>query len=166
MNKFKGYKRQFTHVSKAWYGKAELQNNKDLVDEIYIGLYSDEGCEGEFSISWEMPKTSTVSIFISLNVFSDSWGILSAFQDVLELLDKIGSNPSPNQIRELLVSCGIEDATKHDSPIDSLWSINPPNESGLWYCRRIGQNRIFVITVDDVELPWPNWEGVEWIKER
>jgi len=107
--------RKFFHLSRAWYGKANLEHRRNCVDEILIGMYHPErGATGEFTIQWTELAGSLAPL---LCVYDDAWDALWQFRDVLEALTEIdGQNAPPDKICELLVSCGVEDATPVESP--------------------------------------------------
>ncbi|MFA7287452.1 MAG: hypothetical protein WC055_01085 [Melioribacteraceae bacterium] len=107
-------KRQFIHLSRAYYGPSNLLHS-DIIDEITMGFYhKDGGTTGEFSIKWiklagrEVPK---------LCAFDDSWDALFKFKDVLRRMAELDDeNPTPEEICMLLSSCSIEDVTPTKSP--------------------------------------------------
>jgi hypothetical protein len=117
MKDYSGYKRQFTQLSRAWYGKANLNNN--TVDEITIGLYGEDGSTvGEFHIEW-IRLGNTVSP--KLIAFDDSWNALWFFLDVLEGLSKLDNlDTPPEDICNLLIKCNVEDVTKTDWKTNGL----------------------------------------------
>lgn len=104
-----GDERQFYQHSRAWWGKdVPLSNN--TIEEINIGFYCpDGGTSGEFCIEWISLNNQNVP---RLKAFEDSWSALWEFRDVLEKLAELDStNPSPEEICELLKSCNVKDAT-------------------------------------------------------
>lgn len=109
MKNHDGDKRQFYHLSKAWYAAANL-TNPDILDEITIGFFSpDGGTSGEFVIRWRKLGDSFAA---RLEAFDDSWDALSNFKDLIDKLAELDeTNPTPDEIAALLVECGIEDAT-------------------------------------------------------
>jgi len=116
--KHEGCTRGFTHLSKAWYGEANLRGY-DIIDQLMIGFYDIEegGTTGEFSITWKMLGGRSVPY---LKAYEDSWDALYHFQDVLtKMRDADGQNISPDDMSILLVSCGVKDLTKTDSPYDT-----------------------------------------------
>lgn len=114
-NKHKDCKRQFTHLSRAWYGRVNLDNRSETVDEINIGFYHPEGSTtGEFYIRWYSLGNSNVPC---LECYDDGWDALWNFKDMLEKLAEIdGTDITPLEMCELLVSLGIEDATEETDP--------------------------------------------------
>jgi hypothetical protein len=102
-------KRQFRHLSRAWYGKEVLRDSK-AVDEIMIGFYHPEGgSTGEFVIEWiSMAGTLTPR----LKAFDDSWSALWEFRDLLEIMAvHDGEDLTPEAMCGVLAGCGISDAT-------------------------------------------------------
>lgn len=114
-------KRQFVHLSRAWYGKATLQRETVMHDEINIGFYHTEGgTTGEFGIKWIELGNKEVP---ELRVFDDGWDALWCFSDLLKKMAEIDNeNVTPANMCKLLISCGIEDATPTISPYDDLRS--------------------------------------------
>lgn len=112
-NKHEGCFRQFIITSQAWYGEA--QNFQEGEDEIMIGMYHPEGgTTGEFGIRWSMLGGESTP---ALRAFSDSWSSLWHFQDVLQKLAALdGSNPTVTQVAEVLLACGVQDATERTGP--------------------------------------------------
>jgi len=110
-------RRQFIHLSRAWYGATRLHRDHDYVDEITIGMYyPGGGTTGEFTIRWIRMSHKNVPL---LCVYNDAWDALWEFRDVLaELTGFDGRNVSPEEICELLLRCGIEDKTPVESPYD------------------------------------------------
>jgi hypothetical protein len=55
--------------------------------------------------------------YAQLAAFEDSWEALAQFGDVLkELVELGGTNHSPEKIVEMLLKCGVEDATPEKRP--------------------------------------------------
>ena len=113
MKDHSGCNRQFVQVSRAWYAKSSLVD--DTIDEIVIGFYHpDGGTTGEFVLQWVCINNRPTPILYS---FEDSWNALWSFQDLLEkMADLDGENPSPEQICQILLELGVEDATPKISP--------------------------------------------------
>lgn len=107
--------RQFRQLSRAWYGSANLQLNSEVVDEITAGFYDEEGgTTGEFTIKWIVLAGQKTP---QLCVFDDAWDALWQFRDVLEKLAELdGTNPTPEKVCSIFVSCGVEDTTPEQSP--------------------------------------------------
>lgn len=111
--------RGFYWLSKAWYGDANLRG-ADCDDEIMVGLYTEEGgSSGEFAIRWIPLSERSVP---RLMAFEDSWAVLWEFRDLLEMLAALnGSNPTPEDIAELLIGLGFKDNTprkhKDENPV-------------------------------------------------
>ena len=102
-------KRQFIQLSRAWYAGANLRGG-EVIDEITMGFYhKDGGTTGEFTIRWiELSGSETPM----LCCFDGSWHAMWQFRDVLEKMAEIdGTNPTPNEICRILVSCGVADNT-------------------------------------------------------
>ena len=113
--KHEGCRRQFSHLSRAWYGAANLARTRDVIDEIMVGMYhEDGGTTGEFAIRWTELSGKHVPMLV---VYDDAWDALLEFRDVLEGLKQIdGQNATPEAIGELLKACGVEEATEEESP--------------------------------------------------
>lgn len=80
-----------------------------------IGLYheSDGGTFGEFCIRW-IPLSQRLAP--QLQVFGDAWLVLfSEFQDLLVALAELdGTDPSEEEIADLLVKLGLADRTPYE----------------------------------------------------
>ena len=113
-NRHEGCKRQFSHLSRAWYGDVNLATGA-VRDSVTMGYYHPGGgTTGEFTMSWRYIGGKLTP---RLDIYEDSWEVMWLFSDVLESLSHLnGTNPSPTEIAALLVSCGIEDATPTKSP--------------------------------------------------
>lgn len=113
--KHQGCRRQFIHLSRAYYAPVILAAKKNVVDEINIGFYHPEGgTSGEFHISW---IKLGCGIAPRLEAFNDSWDALWQFRDVLEKMAAIdGQNITPDEFCHLLLSCGVEDVTPVEAP--------------------------------------------------
>lgn len=100
----------FTHLSRAWYGEANLKN-ADYIDAIYFGLYAkDGGTTGEMCVKWVVLNGEVTPM---LTVFNDAWGALSQFKDLIDLLGKHNDeNSTPQQFCEYLIECGFVDMTE------------------------------------------------------
>jgi len=73
------------------------------------GAGPDGGTTGEFDIHWFELAGARVP---KLCVYDDAWSALWQFRDVLEALKDIdGQSAPPEKICELLVSCGVHDAS-------------------------------------------------------
>ena len=107
-------KRQFTQLSKAWYGTVLLKSENEI-DVVTIGYYHpDGGTTGEFQIYWE---TIGGMLTPRLCAFDDSWSALYECRDLLELMAGIDDeNISPDEFCKMLSDLGIEDATNVKEP--------------------------------------------------
>lgn len=114
MKDHSGCKRQFYHLSSAWYANAVLRDSK-IVDEVMIGFYfSDGGGSGEFAVRWEMLGDK---ITPRLEVFDDAWSALWEFRDLLERLSEVDDEKiTPSDLVKILIDLKIEDATPTVSP--------------------------------------------------
>jgi hypothetical protein len=112
MGKHTGCKRQFTQLSRAWYGSRD-----GVVDEVTIGLYHQEGgTTGEFSVVWKIPYLAR-DASPQLQSWDDSWSALFQFGDLLEsMADLDDKDVSPEAFCQLLTGLGIADATKETAP--------------------------------------------------
>lgn len=100
--------RQFSQISRAWYGENVLALNQTL-EELNIGMYADDGSTtGEFSIKWSEKC-------LQLILYSDP-GLLSLFSDIWEKLNELKETPTPDQVVSVLKECGVGDRTKTVSP--------------------------------------------------
>ena len=116
-NRHEGCKRQFIHLSRAWYGDVNLAKD-EAIDQMSIGYYHPGGgTTGEFSIEWLQVGGEPTP---RLQAFEDSWDALWGFKDFLKALKTLdGTNPTPEEIGKVLLACGIEDATPEDPPYKS-----------------------------------------------
>ena len=110
---------RFTHLSRAWYGPANLPAlRKDgIVDQVTFGLYfADGGCSGEMCMSWHW-LTGNEDGVARLEAFSDSFAALGRpeFKRLLSRLAKMpkaaADRMAPADFCALLVECGFEDTT-------------------------------------------------------
>lgn len=115
-NKHEGMTLGFIHSSQAHY--------KNIIDKptIMIGMYDRTdyggGTSGEFEITWEnlgsdLPKCAHIGMFEDCFSLLTIPVIQSFFAD-LSLLDE--TNPTEDQIIELLKKHGIEDLTEYKRP--------------------------------------------------
>ena len=122
MNDHENCKRQFIHLSRAWYAKSSLANSR-VDDEVMIGMYHPEGgTTGEFAIRWSDVGGKSVPM---LCVFDDAWDAMMMFRDVLEVMASVDDQKvTPERFCELLIECGVEDATPEQSPFAKA-SVKP-----------------------------------------
>ncbi len=109
MRNHAGCQRKFYQLSRAWYAKTALQH-EDVAERFNIGFYHPKGgTSGEFQMVWvELNGRLTPQ----LCAYSDSWGALSHFQDLLTALAEVDSyDLSPTEFTRMLIDLGIEDAT-------------------------------------------------------
>jgi len=115
MKDYAGCKRQFIHLSQAYYGKALLKE-RDYVDIVTIGMcHKDGGTLGEFSVKWyELGKR----VVPRLECFDDAWEVLGdCFCDLLMLMGKEDdTNISPLAFCDILRKLKIEDYTMRENP--------------------------------------------------
>lgn len=115
--KHAGDVRAFVILSQAWYGGSSLPPKYESTghDEITMGFYCpDGGTSGEFTIAWAPLGDRLVP---RLKAFDDSWSALALFSDVVQKLAEIdGTNPSVEQVADILKSCGVVDKTERISP--------------------------------------------------
>ncbi len=112
--KHEGCKRQFIQTGRAWYAESSLKNS-GVTEEVMIGMYHPEGgTTGEFAVRWSELGGKNVPM---LCVFDDAWDAILMFRDVLEAMASVdGQNVTPEVFCQLLVRCGVEDATPTESP--------------------------------------------------
>lgn len=105
-------KRGFTHLSKSWYGKANLDRSHE-VDSVTVGFYHPKGgTTGEFTFTWEELGGKVTP---KLTAYDDSWNALFLFGDMLEEMAAIdGEDITPDDFCNMLVSVGIENMTQVD----------------------------------------------------
>lgn len=118
-------RRQFFHLSRAFYGESVLTGD-GMHDEIVIGVYHyneegySEGTTGEFSIRWTPLAGKSVP---QLRAYDDGWSALAQFGDLIEAMSALDDrNATPQDIADLLISLGVEDAT----PTNSTTEPKPP----------------------------------------
>jgi len=101
--------RSYIHLSRAWYGEANLTDSNRL-DSISFGLYyPGDGCEAEMTVEWTQLKDKSVPY---LHAFDDSWKALASFGDLLAAIAKVDNkNVTPTQFCAILESCGFKDNT-------------------------------------------------------
>jgi hypothetical protein len=103
----------FYHLSKAWYGEANLRDSK-YQDEITIGFFHPEGgTSGEFSVRWqELGGKSTPQ----LQVFNDGWSALSKMPELISKLGELDNmHISPIAFSGMLIEIGFKDLTPLES---------------------------------------------------
>ncbi len=85
--------------------------------EICLGFYHpDGGTTGEFCIAWK-DIGGNHPLAPCLNVFSDAWETLWHFCDVLARLAALGgTRPSVDDVKAVLLRCGLKDRTERESP--------------------------------------------------
>ncbi len=121
-------KRQFIHLSRAWYGPAALRG-QGFRDEVMFGLLFDDGStEGEIAVRWyDIPAPCGQAA--RLEAFDDSWQVLGQLQDVVAAMAALPHQTrsciSPERFGQLLDACGFEDATptqaaKEDTRVDKV----------------------------------------------
>lgn len=115
MKDHEGCKRGFYHLAESWYAKSLLGAQSKIIDQVMVGFYAtDGGTTGEFVIGWEMLNGKAVP---SLKAYDDSWSVLYHFKDLLEKMEELDDeNICPEDFCKILVSLGIEDITKRESP--------------------------------------------------
>lgn len=115
----------FTHLSRAWYGKANLPG-RNYEDEVIFGFYAPEGgTSGEMGMRWVAltPPTATPQ----LQVFCDGWSALGHFKDVIDRLAEVDSQDiTPSQFCQILTECGFTDQTPEEDPYGG--SVKDANE--------------------------------------
>jgi hypothetical protein len=115
----KGHLRQFIINSQAWHGRASRQARgvKPGEDDITLGFYNPEGgTSGEFTIRWRQLDSRVVPY---LHAFEDSWSALANFHDVITGLAELdGTNPTVEAVAQVLLACGVRDATERQSPYE------------------------------------------------
>ena len=106
-------KRCFYHLGDSWYAEENLRTTK-YVDDITFGLYStDGGTTGEMAVQWYNLRGNKLTP--KLEVFNDSFHLISAFSDVMDALSKM-KEFTPHEFVELLKELGFEDKTQREEP--------------------------------------------------
>lgn len=121
-----GTVRQFRIASQSWYSRAvkAVLGPNEPVDTIHLEFKSaDRNLSGEFRIDWE-PLGSAISA--RLKAYDDGWAAVAQFQDVLVGLGELsGSNPTVEQVVEVLLTLGVVDATERSPAKGSLSAVTP-----------------------------------------
>lgn len=115
--------RKFIHLGRAWYGPANLTVDR-YVDEIWFGF--DEQ-PGELMMRWYQLGAGAPSP--RLEVFNDSFRVLMACSDMLEVLaEHNGKDFTPDEFCRLLLRLGFRDETpvdeeRHESLKDKIQKL-------------------------------------------
>lgn len=103
--------RAYSHLGEAWYRDSILAAIKnDYVDQVTFGTY----CEGRYVTELEMRWYNLRGddhASARLEVFDESWTVLSQFQDVIARLAGYTKGISPREFCRLLGECGFVDRT-------------------------------------------------------
>lgn len=104
--------RSFIQVSRAFYGKAYLNEVKQqgIVDEIVFGIYDNDThlVAAEASFVWKQLGDRLPSVM--LQVWSDGWLLLAS--NLMQALAKLTVDyPSPEDVMQLLKEHGFTDKT-------------------------------------------------------
>ncbi len=132
MKKHEGNIKAFFHLSKAWYGEANLRN-ADIKDQVMFGYYTPgEGTTGEMSMRWHQLGGELTP---RLDVFNDAWHALSTFTDVIQELGKVDNQHiSPDEFCKILLSLGFKDLTPTKSPYEK--PVKEQEESELLHAAK------------------------------
>jgi hypothetical protein len=114
-------KRGYIQLSRAWFGKESLEGKNEIIDEIAIGLITNDNppLAKEFAIRWH--RLLGGRIVAELTAYEDSWDTLAQVSDLLGRMAKLAedldeaSPIQPENIRALLNECGIEDLTPQEA---------------------------------------------------
>ncbi|HOX08210.1 MAG TPA: hypothetical protein PK280_17580 [Planctomycetota bacterium] len=110
---------RFTHLSRAWYGPANLPAlRKDgIVDQVTFGLYfADGGCDAEMCMSWHWLVGNEAGV-ARIEAFADSFALFArpelkrVFGRLARLAKDAADRMAPAGFCALLAECGFEDAT-------------------------------------------------------
>lgn len=106
------YVRGFIWSSRAYYAQPSREP-----DSISFGLYDRDGgaaCEGY--VTW---YDLGGKIEPRLEVFGSNWSEIFAFEDLFGTFSKLENESiSPEKFVEILKSCGFEDFTAYENPVD------------------------------------------------
>ncbi|MCK5602949.1 hypothetical protein KAR91_13790 [Candidatus Pacearchaeota archaeon] len=116
----KGDVKGFTHLSKSWYGEANLRNSK-YTDEIMIGFYSPEGgTSGEFGVRWQQLGGKSTP---QLQVFNDGWHAFAEMPELISRLKELDDmHVTPDDLSKILIDIGFKDLTQLEQ--DGLKSVS------------------------------------------
>ncbi len=132
MKKHEGNIKAFFHLSKAWYGEANLRN-ADIKDVVNFGYYSPgDGTTGEMRMSWHQLGGELTP---RLEVFNDAWHALSTFTDIIRELGKVDDQHlSSDEFCKILLSLGFKDLTPTESPYEK--QVKKQGESELLHAAK------------------------------
>ncbi len=102
-------KNGYIHLSKSWYGKANLDNRRDgLIDEISVGVV----IKGE-PVYFHFEYFSSTGIGSPrLGCFSDSWKALAAAPELIKTMgNHSDNNLTPDRLKSMLEDAGFSDLT-------------------------------------------------------
>lgn len=109
-------RRSFSRTKEAWYAQPAVTQGTALATmydrEEFMFNLEGPGINGEFAIRWgsQGPR---------LEVYSDAWGVLPKFADVLKLLENWHQKDiTADQMSEALLGLGLKDDTKRKPPKD------------------------------------------------
>jgi hypothetical protein len=106
--------RYFVHLSKAWYGNANLKD-VEYKDDVWV-LIEDENNNmiGEFGFRWYIIGNNLTA---HLEVFDDAFKALSLCKDLIdELKEWDNKYIQPEQIVKVLERLGFKDITPYENP--------------------------------------------------
>lgn len=108
----------FYRSRKAYYFGSYTHSEGVLCD-IMVGDYNpDGGCVGEFAIEW---KELGGKVVPQLRAWDDSWAVLAAMPELLELMGKVSADSvSEDQMAAHLISLGYKDLTPYTQGADML----------------------------------------------
>ena len=89
--------------------KRELFIHPPVNFEIMIGDYEEEGCTGEFSITWEPLGGKDVA---KIDMFDDSFIFLKEYENFFAKLATLGKNTEWQTIKGILDNLGFKDVTQ------------------------------------------------------
>lgn len=101
-------------IRRCYWTNKHWPHARNKTPEVMFGLYCPEGgTSGEMAFRWR--DLGGVRMHPQLCVFDDGWSALATFTDLIQVLaDHDNTDPTPEEIIAILVSCGFTDMT--DAP--------------------------------------------------
>ena len=106
--------RGFFNLRESWYSRP-VMFDKNITDELVLGLYYENGGGYEMSIVWkDIGMGRSVA---QLRAFDDSWKVLASFGDLIaKLAEYDNANINVQEMMEVLKSLGFVDKTNRVNP--------------------------------------------------
>ena len=109
----------FVHLREAWYSDIILgekhKRGSCLMDDLSLSVQTVSGKCMDLAVEW-ITLGDTGKYGVRIQAFDDSWMLFQLYSGLFADMTRLGENPAPERVMELLKVHGFRDETPRKDP--------------------------------------------------